>query len=225
MKTTFYLLVLSCVFLSTTNVNAQSTLRNRNFSELLMRSPAYEVYLDLRGEPFLFSDWAKAKVTTDYATTEDVKMLYNEVSDELTFKVAKRDVRKVSAPVKEFAITDEKNGNVVRKFRAGFKDTKFSNAETFFEVLVDGDTKLLKKNLKYIYQNREYSGKVARTVVDDPTYYLVFNDNVPIKLKSNQKLFVSQFGEKLKDLDKYIQENELDVKKQADLIKLVSQYN
>ncbi len=224
MKTTFKLILLTGFIFGNVAVYAQSQLTTpflNSGNGQFNASGAKEYYLDIKGQPYLFADWSKGSIKTDYAQTDNVNMLYNEVDDRLIFKVAKSDVRKVALPVKEISITDVENGNAIRKFKAGFARTKFSNDKTFFEVLIDGKTKLLKKNIKNISENREYSGKIARTVVSDTNYYLVFDDNKPVEIKLNQK----SANKLLANVSGFIQSNQLNLKRQDDLIKLVNYYN
>lgn len=228
MKTVFKLLTLGCFLGSSSTVYSQVQITMpflNSGSQYFYASGARELYADVKGNPFLFSDWAKGSIITDFAQTDNLNMLYNEVDDQLIFKVRKSDVGKVIAPVKEFRIVDNETGSSPRKFRAGFKSTKFSTDKTFFEVLVEGKVTLVRKNWKHISQNREYSGKIAQTVKSYPNYYLVFEDNVPIRLKPNPKVLKTQFGSKLKDIDQYVQSNLLNLKHEDDVIKLVNYYN
>ncbi len=228
MKTASKLLTLVCLFGGITNIHAQSQLTNpflNSGRQYFYQSGARELYTDLKGEPFLLKDWAKGSITTEFAQTDNLNMLYNEVEDQLIFKVKRGDVKKVIDPVKEFNIIDSENGNKLRNFKAGFDRTNFSSEKTFFEVLADGKVKLLKKNWKHISQNREYSGKIAQTVMSYPNYYLVFDDNVPVKLKANKKSLTNQFGSKLKDVNQYIETNQINLKHENDVLKLVNYYN
>jgi hypothetical protein len=228
MKRVFKLLILVCCLMASVEAFSQSQLATpflNSGSQYFYRSGARELYTDIKGEPFLFADWSKGSITTDFAQTDNLNMLYNEVDDQLIFKVAKKDVRKVVLPVKEFNIVDKENGNNLRKFKAGFAPTKFSTERTFFEVLVDRKTTLLKKNLKSISQNREYSGQIARTVVNSTNYYIVSDNNVPTKVKLNEKSVKKLLSAKQANVEEYIQSNQLNLKQQDDLVKLVNYYN
>lgn len=225
MKSIIKTLIVCCAFLSTQAVFAQTTYYSSpfGFNNLIYRSPVQEVYLELKGNPFLLTDWAKGSITTSETVVDNLNILYNEVDDQLIFKTSKSNKEKVVLPVKEFTLVDETNGNATRKFSAGFAPTSATDEHTFFEVLVNGNTKLLKKNLKSISQNREYSGKIANTVIDDTNYYLVAKDNKLVKLnKKNINKFLMSENRQLAD---YVQSNALHLKKEDDLIKLFNYYN
>ena len=224
MKSTHKILVFSFFLMPSKMVVGQNLFTTEPL--IIRNSQAYrETYKDIQGSPFLMDYWSKGSVTTKEAVITDLNMMYNEVNDQLLFKVKEGDNEKLLDLIKEFTIVDKDRGNVKRKFLAGFAPTKYSNDKTFFESLTVGKAKLLKKNSKIISENKEYSGKTARTVVANTNYYIALEDNVPVKIALNEKSIAQLLDFKGPDINQYIKSNQLNLKQEEDLIKLINYYN
>ncbi len=184
-----------------------------------------EKYADVTGQPYLLKDWALGSVTTiNKGFLKDAMLRYDEIENQVILKGKSGEEQILTLPVKEFTITDAET-STLRTFRSGFSPSKFNNETTLFEVLVEGKTTFLKRNNKTISENKEYSGKINRTVTDAIKHYLVVSNNEPVLIKLDPKAITTLLSDKESELNTYIKANKLNVKKQDDAVKLIAYYN
>jgi hypothetical protein len=210
------ILMLGCLSLFTMVASAQQngTLQLRDSQGLAVSTKSYG---DTKGDPYLTKDWSTASVKLQNGQTYDgVNVRYNVLEDQLTFKTADGTEMAFATPVSEFKITyDEKGSPVTKVFRSGFKGT---TDKTFYEVLHDGTVKVLKKNGKQIETVQEYNSPPTKSITDRIKYFYVLNNEL-VELKKDTKSLSAVFGSKSANVEKYIKENKLNVKKDEDLVK------
>ena len=68
------------------------------------------------------------------------------------------------------------------------------------------------------------SAVTTREVVDNVDYYLLI-DGKAVRIKKDKKSVEAALGSKQAELDSYIKANNLNLKNDADLAKLITQYN
>ncbi|KQR71810.1 hypothetical protein [Pedobacter sp. Leaf176] len=176
---------------------------------------------DLQGSPYLFPEWEAATVkfsmginplkeNVKYDLLEDVLVTKGENDQEYTFK---------DMPT-EFILSNTKE-----VYRNGFKPVDGMSIKTFYNVIYDGKVKYLKKLSKTIIESKGYnSATVTKKVTDMTNYYLVINDSAPVKVKNNEKSFITVLG-KGDELTKFIKENKIDLKTNEGVIKFLSYYD
>ncbi|MFD2513183.1 hypothetical protein ACFSRY_04850 [Pontibacter locisalis] len=185
-------------------------------------------YTDVKGSPYLYETWMKGAVTVAKGTRyEGVELMYDQVSDELVFKSEKGEAKIFVDPVKEFSFKIEKDGELVKEqvFRNGFAPIDGAKPYTFYEVLVDGQTKLLKRTSKSIFEEATYSSATKVKSFQSSNYYYLVQDNKLVKVKSDKKSILNALSDKGTELEAFIKSNRLDLKKDADLARLVAYYN
>jgi len=106
----------------------------------------------------------------------------------------------------------------------------FENDQHFFQVLVDGDNSLIKKQrVRYIDAKVANSGydiaKPANYKRMKDEYYLALDNKTLVKLPKSKKGFMNAFGDKSSKIKSYMKENKLGYKKEKDLAKIVTYYN
>lgn len=220
-KLKFVVFVAASAFIGT-NLQAQSRLNLSDPSEFTV----FNRYSEMKGQPFLFKDWALGTVkTADKGEKKDVQIKYDEVEDRLLTKGEGEQMMQFASPIVEFVIADAEKGGV-RTFKSGFSATKFSTDKTLFQVLVDGKVKLLRKNNKTISEGKEYgSAAIIKTVIDGIKYYIVGANNEPVVVKLDQKAILALLPDKQTELTEYAKSNKLNLKKEEDAAKLIAYYN
>ncbi len=180
-------------------------------------------YVDIKGSPFLNEDWSAGVVKmADGSTYKDMSLKFDQVSGELIFKNRDGKTMGFADPVSEFRLTGK--DQVSRLFRNGFKTGQANSERSFYEVLYDGGTILLKDPKKNIVEHRAYNSSTAvKSIVEPPAYYLKINGQL-VKIKKDKKAVLSALGNS-SQLDKYIQDNKLNLKEDADLAKLMLYYD
>ncbi|RZK19106.1 MAG: hypothetical protein EOO43_12005 [Flavobacterium sp.] len=184
-------------------------------------------YTDVQGSPYLMgNDIYKTGIATISSTQvykDDIKLLYNQLTDEVTFQYGKElplafSKRPVSFVIYNYTIDGLKSE---LKFSSGFPSAQDSKGLAYYQILVEGDIKLLKRNIKTISESKGYGqSTIKRTFNDDTTYFLFGKDNKLKKINS-YKDFLS-----LNDTMKtFIDENKLKKNSVENFIALTNYYN
>lgn len=224
MKINFKTALLSAVFVSASlitvaQVGKTSSIATTDDGAAVMRSE----YTALVGNPYFNEDWVDGDVKLkDGSVQSGTPMKYDELQDNVYTKIGD-DPAKFKKPVVEFTITD-RSGKPAH-FSVFPGNDKFSDI-AYFQVLADGKVKLLRKNAKAVSESKDGIGTavVTRLVVDNIDYYLLI-DGKAVKIKKDKKSVEAALANKQSELDNYIKANNLNLKKDDDLAKLITQYN
>jgi hypothetical protein len=183
----------------------------------------HTVYSELSGSPYLTNDWTKGSIILgDGKVVENLDIKFDQFTDAILYKNDNGEELEVAEPVKEFKV---KIKNIDRLFRAGFKPVGSNTETNFYEVLVDGSLKFLKRFKKEIMTTRDYNATSdTKTVTEKISYYIV-KDNQPILVLKNEKAILEAIGEKENELNDFIKQNKLKLKDEGDIIKIIEQYN
>ena len=182
---------------------------------------AKESRANLVGDPYLYPIYKKAYVKFGSGSTNSAvyEVKYDQLEDMLAVKGAGTEEYSFNDPVVEFKFQDEN-----RIFRSGFAPVGKAVEKSFYEVVYDGKTKFLKRDAKVIIEGKEYnSATITKKVESDVAYYIVKPDGKPVAVKANEKSIVAELGKP--ELSKYIKENKLNLKDNADLVKLFTYYD
>lgn len=184
------------------------------------------VYENVSGSPYLSPEWITGKVImSDAKTYEGVSLKYDQINDDVIFK-GKDGTALAVDHVKEFKLAPYGEIADSTVFRSGFPAVKSNSAKSFYEVMVDGKSKLLKKTIKTINTSREYnSATVDKTVVATTNYYLVNQAGNIVFISKDKKSVLKELPGKEAELNAFIASNKLNLKNDADLVKLVVYYN
>ena len=178
-------------------------------------------YTNVEGSPYLYEDWVSGVVELAKGTSyKGIELKYDQVADELLFRHKEAALSFVE-PVKEFKLLSP----TTALFRNGYKPVDRNTAQTFYEVLYDGGTQLIRKRAKQIMENREYnSASSTKKFVPVETYFIV-KDGLPVKIRKDKKSVLSVLKDKGTLINKYVESNKVNFKEDQDLIKLVEYYN
>lgn len=175
----------------------------------------------LVGDPYLFPTYQKAFVKFGNQNSKSAiyEIKYDQLEDVLAVKGTGTEEYSFNDPVTEFKF--EESG---RLFRSGFGALGKATEKSFYEVIYDGKTKLIRRNIKVILEGKEYnSATVTRKVEGDIANFVVREDQKLIPVKINEKSIVAALAKP--ELSKYIKDNKLNLKEDADLVKLFTYYD
>ncbi|MGO4876524.1 hypothetical protein ACEN2P_07970 [Pedobacter psychrotolerans] len=213
-----YLLIL------TSDVYSQEFFRLKESMGMPLRS---RVYNDIKGTPYFVDNWSKGIIKqANGQIFNDIELKYDQLEDEVIYKDINGKELGFAVPVIEFRIDYSFNG--LKKsslFRNGFEPFKGSTEKSYYEILYDGTFKLAKKNVKHIEQYREYNSAVTTKSIIERIKYYYFAKNTLVEFKRDNKSIQQAFGEKAPLILAYIKENDLDLKKDVDLINIFNFYN
>ena len=183
---------------------------------------AVDAYEGVIGEPYLLSDWAKGTVRSGKAVLKDQMIKFDEVENRVLVRGEGGALKTFKTAISSFTIADKSKD---REFEAGFLKGANNDIYTFFEVLVPGRTKFLRRNVKVISANKEYSGKIVKNITSETKYFISSPDQAPVNIKLDEKSILLVLADKKSDLISYINANKLNLKKVDDVAKLITHYN
>jgi len=183
-------------------------------------------YTDVQGSPYLADNWQKGTVKLGNGQThKDVELKYDQVAEELIFKSSAGKPLTFVEPVKEFTLQMSNGSQSGVIFRSGYKPADGATLSTFYQVLSDGETPLLKRSFKKVMENKPYnSATTVKTFLDVNNYYLVKNNQLA-KIRRDKKAILTSLGDYTAELEDFIKTNKLNFRSDADLIMLFTFYN
>lgn len=203
--------------------SAQREVATQNFANTTDGSPVPIVkYENVTGSPYLIDDWSTALVKLQSGQTyKDVKVKYDQVSDELRFENNGKELVFIN-PISEFKIKLPKNNSVKDLyFKCGFAP----DPKAFYQVLAEGKTTLIKKNRKIIVDKTPYNSATAVKVFEPQTKYYLYRDHKFEGIKNNKKTILGILSDKTAVLNSYIQKENINLNRDEDFGKLITYYN
>jgi hypothetical protein len=179
---------------------------------------------DVEGSELLYEKWLPATIKSSNGKEYNNVMVKYNLLEDVPYFLGKGEVTMIfSTPIKEFVINDKDQLNR-RIFRAGFPIFNAYTPLTFYEVLVDGKVKLLKKQNKRITEARAYnSATTVKSIVDNISYFIFQNEQL-IPVKRDKKFFQNLIG-KTPSTEEILGNKKTNLKAEADLITIVRAYN
>lgn len=183
-----------------------------------------------KGSPYLFDDW-KTGVVFITSLNKQYKfqnLRYNLTNSDVELKIDGEIKTLSSQEIKEFTIQDSASKTTLKFVRLNtFKGSLASSLSEFGLVVVKNETSLIKEFYTE-YQRATYNpalniGNNFDAIVHKENYYLVYKGKL---YQTNKKKEIIEFyAEQGKDAKTFIKENDLDVKEEADLLKIVFHFN
>lgn len=179
----------------------------------------------LNGSPYLLENWSLGAFQMKGKVYDMSAIQYNVLEDKLEFKF-EDGIRVINGyKVESFKIYNNKIGKEDSYVRCTSL-TKV-NLIGFCQALSEGQVMLLKHPEAFIktgnYNTALMVGEKDETIVHKVQYFLIAPEfSKPIKYKKDVIDFFAQLGF---DAKKFIKSEKLDVKEEADLLKLVNYYN
>lgn len=178
---------------------------------------------DVKGHPFLFDEWMRSLLTyNDGLQLMNVRVKF-DIEKNIPLFLRNDSSFEFIKPVEEFILYDSREDSLV--FRNGFPEADGNPTIHYYQVLADGKLTLLKLISKKLVEIKEFNNasKLLEYMSISPVYYL-FNAGKMKKLKKEDVLKESM--EDKWDLVKgYMKSNDLNFKKEKDLILTVKYYN
>lgn len=202
------------------NVKAQ-TLNSINGTSVQLTD-----FRDVKGSPYFYNDWLKGDVImSDDVVHQNMDLRYNLVDDQLYFKSSNQSVLTFADPVKQFTINAPEGSIQVLTFRKGYQNIPGTTSTSFLEILTEGKTQLLKKFSKKIQTENVYPNTSTDKFFTETKTYYIFKDGKGILIRLDKKSIISALSNKQTELETYIKQNNLNLKDDEDLRKLITYYN
>ncbi|PTS99952.1 hypothetical protein DBR11_11285 [Pedobacter sp. HMWF019] len=176
---------------------------------------------------YLYPDFVKGSVTMlDNKKIASADLIYDLSKDKIIFKGEDNKPYWFKDKVSEFQMADPKSGDqLIHLFKNGYPPIDRYSALNYYEVLAEGKVTLLKKEVRIVSETIPYgSSAPVKSVANAQLYYLYTNDTMT-QIKKDKK----SMGNLLKgndfNLTKYISDNNLNIKNDEDLVKIINYYN
>jgi hypothetical protein len=215
-QTVIFLLIL--IIASGSNAQSSTFLADRvtgNFYKPATRP-------DVEGSPLLLPDWVPGVLYLKDGHKADKFLLNVDLySNEILFQHEGNPLVVVN-PVKEIVLF---TGAVDLLFRAGYLPVDKNTETTFYQVLQDGPTSLLKLTRKIIKERKEYNQPVVKEFDIIETYYIVKAGKVPEKISKNRKSVLEAISDRTGKLEIWVEKNGYKCKTDDELKKVVKAFN
>lgn len=183
-------------------------------------------YSDVEGTPYLFDKWKKGElVMSDNKVKENVSIRYNIHEEQVEVTNNNQTLALFPSSIKEFTIHthDENERRISYRFRNGFDINSYTK-DDFFQVLYDGENKLIAKLKTQLVEGSGGSyGRTDRGSVfqHSKDYYLVKADGSAEKIRLNRRNLAKAFPEMKDEIKNIEKQNKLNLSDEAGVAALL----
>jgi len=232
MKREIFLFGLVAIFLAMSCPGAfaqspESVMETTYFSDGTLKTATRNThYAAIEGSPYFYDRWTEGEATLiDGKTYKGLYLKYNEVSGTLMFKYDLKD----SAMVFQFQPLDFKFNYIddvpfVVHFLNGIPSTDGGDSRTFYQVLTDGRTKLLKRAIKNVSESRPYTNETIKKITE-VTHYYVVKDGRLVRMAADKNSVLAVLGDRAIKIKQYMADNNIDLKNENDLAHVFEYYD
>ena len=185
-------------------------------------------YEGISGSVYDNTDYLLAWITLkDGRVYNDVKTRINLLEQEVNFIASNGQEGFLGKGMaSEIAYIDDKEGvQNVKVFQCGFPPIDNQNRISFYQILLNGKTSLLKSVYKSIQErNNDMSGERFKEFATYENIYLLKAGTMS-RIKKDKSSLLVLFQDKKEAITKYIDDQKLNLKNEAHLIDLVKYYN
>lgn len=179
------------------------------------------------GDKYLYPDWMTGHVLQeDGKHFNDMSLKYDLYNDIVIFNSADNVPMAFKYPLKEFQLMQKKSvAEPFSLFKNGFPPFGKYTAKSFYQVLTEGKTTLIKKPYKSIIESMPYGeSELKKTFGFNELYFLHHNGQM-VKIQKNKNSVLEVFEDKKAELIEFIKDKKLGMKSDSDLVAVVNQYN
>lgn len=185
-------------------------------------------YEGIAGSVYDQTDYLLARITLkDGRVYNDVKTRINLLEQEVNFIASNGQEGYLGKGMaSEIAYIDGKDATQnVKIFQCGFPPIDNQNRISFYQILFNGKTSLLKSVYKSIQErNNDMSGERFKEFATYENIYLL-KEGTMSRIKKDKSSVLAMFQDKKEAISKYIEDQKLNLKNEAHLIALVQYYN
>lgn len=182
------------------------------------------------GDTYLSTSWKKSVILLykENKLLEGYQVRYDVQADELEVKTSKGIKVLKGRAIKSFMWIDSLRTDPYYFVNAADYKTDGAPLAGFFEVLVDGPTPLFKKT-RLAMKKANYNVALNVGSRDDQILkvheYFVARSGKVTEIPSSRKKIAAVFSPKEEDIAKYMNANDLSVRKETDLVHIFQFYN
>jgi hypothetical protein len=185
-------------------------------------------YEGISGSVYDQTAYQLAKITLkDGRVFNDVKARINLLEQEVNFIASNGQEGFLGKGMVSEIVYEDNNASVQQPkiFQCGFPPIDNQNSISFYQILLNGKASLLKSVYKTIQErNNEMSGERFKEFATYENKYFL-KDGTIVRIKKDKSSLLALFQDKKEAISKYIEQQKLNLKNEADLIALVQYYN
>lgn len=179
----------------------------------------------ITGNPYLFKEWNDGVVRfTSGRTLNQFKLKFDCLKNSLLLQF-QGNAFATESKVQEFVMYPKKKDSLL--FRRGFPATDRTTDQTYFHVLVQGKTSLLRLIARNIVEEKQLvsvNGRVDRRLEEVEQYYMLQNGNM-ILLPANTRDLPDVFADKKEPIAQFISMKQLRMHAPEDFVAVINKYN
>jgi hypothetical protein len=223
---TFSYGILMSQFLVETDIKAVKEFNDYQSLNGLSHPRLNNTHLSVDGSPYLYRDFTKGEaLSIDNTRYVNATFRYNMYTDQIEYE-KNGDIYVLNNPgdFKYFII-----GNNIFCYKL-FSTSDGLLKKGYFQLLNNGEDATLfkKKNVRFVppKEAEAYApASPAKFMSASDHYYISFHGKPLVMLNLKKKEFMSVFPEKTNEIEGYIANQKLSIRKEEDLLKLVEFYN
>jgi len=185
-------------------------------------------YEGITGSVYDQTEYHLARITLkDGRVYNDVKTRINLLEQEINFIASNGQEGYLGKGMaSEIAYIDSKEATQDAKvFQCGFPPIDNQNRISFYQILFNGKTSLLKSVYKTIQErNNDLSGERFKEFATYENMYLL-KEGTMVRIKKDKSSIIALFQDKKEAITKYIDDQKINFKNEANLVALVKYYN
>lgn len=185
----------------------------------------------IQGSPYLFENFGMGiLIMSNGMEAIDSNLNYSLFDHKLYF-LKNKSMYLVNQPVKSFELNslDKDNNRLVKIFFSGYPSIENNTANTFYELITEGEMyQLLKYASKYIKESTVYGSAPIKEYTTDHIYCVYDKAAKKMLLVGSTvslKNLKKTLPEKASQLDQFISSMQLNLKKEADVKRLFEKLN
>ena len=179
----------------------------------------------ISGNPYLLKEWSDGVVRfTSGRTVNQFKLKFDCLKNQLLLYF-NGNAFAAESKVQEFVMYPKKKDSLL--FRRGFPQTEKTSESTYFQVLLQGNTTLLRLPARNIIEEKQLvsvNGRINRRMEEADYYYLLRNGEM-ILLPANRNELPEKFTDKKEAIAELINSRQLKMHTPEDFVEVVKKYN
>lgn len=187
------------------------------------RSFSSSKYSDIRGTPFLIDKWINGSVTTTKGTYPSLELKYNVYDNTLVFNKDDESYEMID-DILSFTLKPKANDpSGFLLFKKGITGADIKTNQ-FLQVLAEGKMNLYKLPVKQVSEMSEINAGVVQTFANNAKYYIGKTGQLQF-IKINKEEVLNAVKDKQEQMESFIKDKKLNLKKESDVIDLLTYYN
>ena len=176
-------------------------------------------YSSISGSPFLSDKWQQGSVTTSKGVYKNLALKLDAYSNVLLYN---KDDEAYEFQDEVFSFTFEGSKDTLN-YRKGLTAPSL-RAEQFVQVLVDGKTSLYRSDIKLFAEINQINKGLVKSFSTSTRYFVSKDGNMHL-VKLNKQELLDLFADKQSELEAAMKSERLEIKREADVVRLLKLYN